>query len=511
MTRRIDRFRLATILALGLAFGPGGMATPPAEGAQDGQDRQTREAWDAIFIGGRKVGHIHLQVEPVTAGDGRELLRVQVNMRLKIKRQDDETTMALRYGTIETYEGQVLRLDTRTLAGPNETRVFGDAKGNVMPLTLDAGGQQVRVEMPWGPDVRGPYGPELSLARNPMQPGDRREVKTFIPDLNQVGMTVLEARQTEPVELGGGATTPLLRVDSKVSGPDGKSLPGMDTSYWVDPGGQILKSRADGFGGIITYRTTKEGALAPGGAGFDINSATTIKSARRINNSENVRQATYLVQFTGDSPIEEIFPSDARQSIRRDRDGSTLLEVRLAGPNEGESGPSSVEAEYLAANPMINSEDSQVVALARRATANAGADPWSKAQAITRWVADNIRDKNFETTFATASDVARDLSGDCTEHSVLTAAMCRASGIPARVAVGLVYVDELGGFGFHMWNEVYVNNRWVAVDASFRQTEVDATHLKLNETSLEGVSPYAQFLDVVRVFNALSLDPIEVK
>lgn len=491
-----------------LLSGSSGAAEPPQEPSQP---RTTREAWDAVFIAGRKVGHIHLQVEPVTAGDGRELLRIQVDSKLTLKRLDNQVVIATRYGTIETYEGQVLRLDARSLAGPNETRVSGDVQNGIMPLTLTAGGRQTRVELPWPDDVRGPYGPELSLARSPMKPGDRREIKTFIPDLNQIGLTTLNARQVEPVELGGGTTVELLRVDAQVKGPDGKVLPGMDSSYWVDSGGQILTSRTDAFGGIVTYRTTREGALAPGTGGFDIVKATIVKVGRRITNPGNVRAATYRVDLTGDTPPEEVFPTDDRQAIRRAGDGSVLLDVRTVGPLANPADDTPATPEDLAANPMINSEDSQVVTLAQRALANVGPDPWERAQAITRWVADNVREKNFETAFATARDVARDLSGDCSEHSVLTAAMCRASGIPARIAVGLLYVDELGGFGFHMWNEVHINGRWVAVDAALRQTEVDATHLKLNATSLDGVSPYAQFLDVVRVFDKLTLDPIQVQ
>ncbi len=505
--KRRPGFGVSCVLVLTLS-GILGATEPPQSPPQE---RTTREAWDAVFIGGRKVGHIHLQVEPVTAGDGHELLRIQVDSKLTLKRLDNQVIIATRYGTIETYEGQVLRLDARSLAGPNETRVSGDVLNGVMPLTLTAGGRQTRVELPWPDDVRGPYGPELSLTRSPMQPGERREIKTFIPDLNQIGLTILNAKQLESVELGGGTTIELLRVDSQVKGPDGAPLPGMDASYWVDSGGQILKSRTDAFGGIVTYRTTEQGALAPGSGGFDIVKATIVKVARRITQSDNVRAATFRVDLTGDTPAEEIFPRDERQSIRRAGDGSVLLDVRTAGPQAGAAGPASVAPEYLAPNPMINSEDPQVIALAQRALANVAPDPWDRAQAITRWVADNVREKNFETAFATARDVARDLSGDCSEHSVLTAAMCRASGIPARVAVGLLYVDDLGGFGFHMWNEVYVNGRWVAVDAALRQTDVDATHLKLNATSLDGVSPYAQFLDVVRVFDKLTLDPIQVQ
>ena len=70
-------------------------------------------------------------------------------------------------------------------------------------------------------------------------------------------------------------------------------------------------------------------------------------------------------------------------------------------------------------------------------------DPWEKANAINHWVYRNIRDKNFKVAFAAAGEVARNLSGDCTEHAVLAAAMCRAVGVPSRVVVGLVYVENL--------------------------------------------------------------------
>ena len=138
-------------------------------------------------------------------------------------------------------------------------------------------------------------------------------------------------------------------------------------------------------------------------------------------------------------------------------------------------------------------------------------DPWAKAQAINKWVATNLKNKNFETSFAPADEVARTLAGDCTEHGVLTAAMCRAEGIPARVVVGLVYANHLGGFGFHMWNEVYVNRRWVAIDATFDETQVDAVHIKLSESSLDGVAPFETFLAVARVFGKLKLEAVEVR
>jgi transglutaminase-like putative cysteine protease len=89
--------------------------------------------------------------------------------------------------------------------------------------------------------------------------------------------------------------------------------------------------------------------------------------------------------------------------------------------------------------------------------------------------------------------------------------MCRVVGVPSRVAIGLVYADNLGGFGYHLWNEVYVNRRWVAIDSTFDQTAVDAVHIKLSETSLVGVSPYEGFLPVARVLGKMTLEPLEIQ
>jgi transglutaminase-like putative cysteine protease len=187
------------------------------------------------------------------------------------------------------------------------------------------------------------------------------------------------------------------------------------------------------------------------------------------------------------------------------------LQVQTAGPDDGPAGPDlTADSEFLRPNALVTSDDTKVAELAAKAVGSE-TDPWQRACRIEKWVAQNLREKNFKTGFACASEVARNLTGDCTEHAVLTAAMCRAAGVPARVVIGLVYAENLGGFGYHMWNEVYVRRRWVAVDASFDQSSVDAVHIKLSETSLAGVSPYESFLPIVRVVSKLSLEPLETR
>ena len=78
--------------------------------------------------------------------------------------------------------------------------------------------------------------------------------------------------------------------------------------------------------------------------------------------------------------------------------------------------------------------------------------------------------------------------GDCNEHTALYVAMARSIGIPARIAVGLVYVH--GAFYYHAWPEVYLREGqgrglWLPVDPTLNQFPVDATHLRLARGGLD--------------------------
>jgi transglutaminase-like putative cysteine protease len=328
--------------------------------------------------------------------------------------------------------------------------------------------------------------------------------------MNRIGLIKLEAKGVESVQLGGGVRRDLLRV--KQTGLlDGKPLADLSGTHWVDPAGQILRMSMDAFGGMETYRTTREAALKNVTRGqFDLTEASWVPTSRRINEPYKSREIVYTLVMSGDEPAKS-FPNDRRQTVTAESDPTRArIIVSAAGPDDGPQGPAEVDAQYLRPNAMIECQDARVVELAKKATFGLG-DPWQKAKAITHWVHQNIKEKNFETTFAPASEVARDLTGDCTEHGVLTAAMCRAAGVPARVVVGLVYSEPKQAFGFHMWDEVYVNGRWVAVDSAFDESHVDAVHLKLTDTSLDGVSPFEAFLTVSRLFSKLTIEPVEVR
>ena len=136
---------------------------------------------------------------------------------------------------------------------------------------------------------------------------------------------------------------------------------------------------------------------------------------------------------------------------------------------------------------------------------------WELAVALEKHVARTIRKKNFSQAFATAGEVAQSLEGDCTEHAVLLAALCRARKVPARVAFGLVYYPPQQGFAYHMWNEVWIKDRWVPLDGTLGLGGIGADHIKLGDSNLAASTDLAAMLPVAHVFGGLELEVVSAE
>ena len=137
--------------------------------------------------------------------------------------------------------------------------------------------------------------------------------------------------------------------------------------------------------------------------------------------------------------------------------------------------------------PFIESDAPEIRAEAEIAVARRDRRPRSRAERLTRHV-NALLDKKPTVSLPSAREVLRTKVGDCNEHTALYVAMARALGIPARIAVGLVYVR--GAFYYHAWPEVYIDEAparglWLPVDPTFNQFPADATHLRLARGGLD--------------------------
>lgn len=165
-------------------------------------------------------------------------------------------------------------------------------------------------------------------------------------------------------------------------------------------------------------------------------------------------------------------------------DGQQYM-VKITSPWCGKYDPSAVVAADLMPSPDIQSTHPDILALANEITSGLQSDR-EKLVAIHDWVASNIKydvEDLMEPNVKKPQDalsVLKRRSGVCAGYSALTAALLRASGIPARVVNGWArqwnetWVDLLRSLpedllsnGNHAWNEVLVDGRWVPVDVTW--------------------------------------------
>ena len=135
----------------------------------------------------------------------------------------------------------------------------------------------------------------------------------------------------------------------------------------------------------------------------------------------------------------------------------------------------------------------------------AKASDWDKARAVEVWVNANMKSE-FNQAMAPCASVAKGLSGDCSEYSMLATGMCRALGIPSRTALGVVYVAPKAGekptLAYHMWFEVSIDGQWLALDGTLGQGSVGPGHLKITDSHWDGERGFTPLLPVLNVLGA---------
>jgi len=368
------------------------------------------------------------------------------------------------------------------------------------------GAKAQRSQIPWTRDLGGFTSVERSLRDRPLKPGETREVKSLMPLVNQVVVVnnKLRAVDYETVDMPGGRYQ-LLRVETTVAAPGGIALA---STIWTDRNGDALKTRMDAMG-METVRATKELALETGNvADFDLGYNTIVHVKEPLARPRESRQVRYRVRLKQGDPAAVFVagPNQSIQSIDPHTADVTVSAVQVGEPDSeaarpGDDAPKAADREP---NRFIESDHPRGVALANEAVGDER-DPAKAAVALEKFVHDRIDKKNFSQALATAGEVAESLEGDCTEHAMLLAALARAKGIPARVAMGLVYMPSAQGFGYHMWDELYIAGRWVPFDATLADGGIGADHLKLAHSNLGENLALACFLPVANVLGQIEI------
>jgi len=477
---------------------------PAAESGAAGQ--LPTDEWCLLHMQGVRVGYDHQTTKPLTE-DGRSLVQIDRLQSLAVKRFNQEVSLEIRTSSIETTDGQVVRFNVISNFGSQPSEIQGKVEGQELLVSSRTGNNPPKTtRMPWSADIRGFSAEEQSLLAQPLQPGERRSLKRIEPSINEIAIVDIElaARDFEETRLLDGQEK-LLHIDIQTRHPGGDKY---NAVIWTTAQGRPRKVHTDAME-LDSYITTKEVALAsPTGEKLDLGTSAIVKVARPLSNGHATKHAKYRVTLEDGDPSETFAESNYQHVATLGKHSAELAvsaDGDLPGSAKSHTPPTAAEKEP---NELIQSKDARVVAMAQEARGDL-TDERKIAETLEQYVHRTVESKNFSQALSSAAEVALSREGDCTEHAVLLAALARACGIPARVAIGLVYVEALQGFGFHMWTEVYLDGHWVPLDATLGRGGIGAAHLKLSDSNLSGASSYSGLLSVAKVLGRLKIDVIE--
>jgi hypothetical protein len=468
--------------------------------ADEPAGRPVQDLWDAAYINGVRTGYVHTSVREIER-DGSRLLHTKIVFDMTLKRFEDVIRMHSESGTDETPDGKVVGVFLSNRQGKKQTMVVtGTVRGDQLHLHV-AGDNSFDRSIPWNDQVIGLYR-ELYLFRDKkVKPGDQFKMLHFEPNINGVVSVQVAVKGLEEVEIDKMRRR-LLRAEAVPDKIDGVQLP--KTIYWLDEERQVIRAEAEvpGTGKLVTIRTTKEQALQGVSAATvgDIGISQLLPLNRRLVDAHDTSLVVYRITLPGEDDPAAVLAQDERQTVKNVQGKTLELHIKAVRqpPAQTPEG-AKVGDEYLESNYFINCADAKVKELAQKAVSDE-TDPWKKAQKIEHWVKTNMKMQDFTEAMATADHVARTLEGDCTEHAMLAAAMCRAVGVPSRTAIGLVYVDlrKAPVLGYHMWTEVWVRGRWMDIDATLGRGSIGAAHIKITDASWHDTQSLRPLFPVMR-------------
>jgi hypothetical protein len=272
-------------------------------------------------------------------------------------------------------------------------------------------------------------------------------------------------------------------------------LKSMDVSMWVDGQGKLLKGRMPL--GITVVRSDKAEISRQMAGARDLPELMALASVP-VDGSLPNPGTLNLLRLNIHADRELPIPSD---DFRQKVSGSELLIKKETLPEPSYRLPSQDPAMeiHLASSRFIRSDHPEIIQKAREIIGDE-TDPVKAASRINRWVYDYLI-KVPTPSVPDAYSVLTTRQGDCNEHAVLAAALARAVGLPARITLGLVYMND--GFYYHAWVQYWAGKRWFTGDPLMNQLPADPSHVTLLHGDVE------KHVNVITFLGRLKLQVLE--
>lgn len=325
-------------------------------------------------------------------------------------------------------------------------------QGHALIVTTRAGGKSYPRSLPFTGKLLGPAGMRRLVA------GATHAVRyqAYVAELGRIAAITLTPAGHEQLTFDGRSLE-TLKLDYRIAGyPTASTL-------WVDTSGYTVRAVQDTpMGAVEIRRGAAPAKVSAAQLPAESYERTIALSNIRLPHPRQLKSVT--VEISARDPAGIAWPDLASRTQRviEQTPRHLVLEIsraRIGAYRDAGSTPSSA---YLEPNVLLQSDDAAVQQIART-VAPGERDPWQVAQALPRWVNENM---HFDAgiAIAPASEVARDRHGTCLGYSILLASLARARHIPSRLKIGYVYDSRI--WGGHAWVEVLIDGQWRGLDAA---------------------------------------------
>jgi hypothetical protein len=456
----------------------------------------------AVFMEGKKIGHA---IQSRVAADGKVTTTVKVSMQMS--RANTPVSMNTTETSIETTDGKPLGFKVVQDLGSMGMNVSGTVnEQGIVNMTITSMGGEQKMTFEWPSGAVMAEGLRLLELKKGLKEGLEYSAKLFSPSNIQALDAKIRIGPKQNVDLLGRVVT-LTEVETTIRMPGAGEI--VSTNY-VDGDLHVQKSVAPMMGvQIEMIACAKEFALGKNDV-LELVDKMFIASPEPLNNIESAESVIYHLRPTSQAAALMV-PSSDNQKVEHLKEGGVIVTVRpVAAPTGAKfpyEGKDSNILDAMKPTRFLQSDRKEIIELANHAVGGTG-DAAEAVKRIESFVSKYIENRNLSVGYASAAEVAASKVGDCSEFALLTAAMCRAVGIPARIVSGLVYVKAFAGrenmFGGHMWVEAYVGDRWIGLDATRAPKGFGPGHIAL----AIGNGEPADFFNLVTTLGQFKIDKV---
>jgi hypothetical protein len=446
--------------------------------------------WMSVLLGGRKIGHLQVDRELAPG-----TVTTTQTLSIMLNRSGKSIPLSNTIRSVESSEGQPLAFAARTSMSAMDSVVDGErqADGSYKVLTT-VGGATRQSSLAWPGDALLNEGQRKAMLAASRRPGMHYQLHMFDPASQQVTDVAVEVIGNEQVILPGGTET-LSHQRQRLHQARGDQV----LDLWLDDRGQARKGIISMLGRELEMLACdKSCAMAPV-QDIDMFRAAMVDSPRALTPNLRLAYLRYRVHIQGGG-AQPIINTDEQHVVYL---GDDEWQIDIGPPSSGGQEPP--RPDDLQPNSWLQSDAPAVHALALQAIGDARSDR-QKIRRLRGFVSQYITQHGLDVGYASALEVVGSRQGDCTEYSVLLAAMARSVGIPARVVTGMVYADRYAGasrvFLPHAWVQAWIDGRWQSYDAALRH--FDSTHIALDS----GDGDPWHFFAAADLFHSMRIDDV---